>query len=152
MTGVGEDGLLPRCWRRYCNSQGGWWWELMMIHTLEAAWLVEQKSNIFDESIPNDPTPVLQPKPWRPSNVTTKDKQNIKQTIKDFGEWLLNYIPPKPKLVDKVLESFKKENKKILQKDGYFVSTNRVQLCFEELCDSVSNKRIEWIRPRIIST
>ena len=37
----------------------------------------------------------------------TKDKQNIKQKIKDFGEWLLNYIPPKPKLVDKVLESFK---------------------------------------------
>ena len=29
------------------------------------------------------------------------------QKIKDFGEWLLNYIPPKPKLVDKVLESFK---------------------------------------------
>ena len=27
--------------------------------------------------------------------------------IKDFGEWLLNYIPPKPKVVDKVLESFK---------------------------------------------
>ena len=29
------------------------------------------------------------------------------QNIKDFGEWMLNYIPPKPKLVDKVLESFK---------------------------------------------
>ena len=29
------------------------------------------------------------------------------QKIKDFGEWLLNYIPPKPKVVDKVLESFK---------------------------------------------
>ena len=38
----------------------------------------------------NDPTPVLQPTPWRQSNVTTKDKQNIKQKIKDFGEWLLN--------------------------------------------------------------
>ena len=49
------------------------------IHTLEAARLVEQKSNIYDESIPNDPTPVLQPTPWRPSNVTTKVKQNIKQ-------------------------------------------------------------------------
>ena len=30
-----------------------------LIHALEAARLVEQKSNIFDESIPNDPTPVL---------------------------------------------------------------------------------------------
>ena len=78
-----------------------------LIHALEAVRLEEQKSNIFDELIPNDLTPVLQPPPWRPSNVTTKDKQNIKQKIKDFGEWLLNYIPRKPKVVDKVLESFK---------------------------------------------
>ena len=75
-----------------------------LIHALEAARLVEQKSDIFDESIPNDstpndPTPVLQPTPFkysRPSNITTKDKQNIKQKITDFGEWLLNYIPQKP--------------------------------------------------------
>ena len=31
-----------------------------LLHALEAARLVEQKSNIFDEPIPNDPTPVLQ--------------------------------------------------------------------------------------------
>ena len=86
------------------------------ILALEAARLVEQKSNIFDEPIPNDPTPVLQPAPWRPSNVTTKDKQNIKQKIKDFGEWLLNYIPPKPKVIDKVLESFKNKIKKMYEK------------------------------------
>ena len=36
-----------------------------LIHALEAARLVEQTSNIFDESIPNDPTPVLQQTPWR---------------------------------------------------------------------------------------
>ena len=86
-----------------------------LIHALEAVRLVEQKSNIFDESIPNEPTPVLQPTPWRPSNVTKKDKQNIKQKVKDFGEWLLNYIPPKPKVVDKVLESFKKNLKKCMK-------------------------------------
>ena len=87
-----------------------------MIRVLEATRLVEQKSSIFDEPIPNDPTPVLQQTPWRPSNITTKVKQNIKnffakctQKIKDFGEWLLNYIPPKAKVVDKVLESFKKK-------------------------------------------
>ena len=34
-----------------------------LIHALKATRLVEQKSNIFDESIPNDPTPVLQPTP-----------------------------------------------------------------------------------------
>ena len=61
-----------------------------LIHALEVARLVEQKSNIFDESILNDPTPVLQQTPWRTSNFTTKDKQNIKQKIKDFGDWLLN--------------------------------------------------------------
>ena len=96
-----------------------------LIQVSEAARLVEQKSNILDEPIPNDPTPVLQSTPWRPSNVSTNVKQNIEnvaaknmqktkkfftkgmQKINDFGEWLLNYIPPKPKVVDKVLESFK---------------------------------------------
>ena len=29
------------------------------------------------------------------------------QKIEDFGEWLLNYIPPKSEVVDKVLECFK---------------------------------------------
>ena len=47
-----------------------------LIHAMEAVRLVEQTSNIFDEPIPNDPTPVLQPTPWRSSNVTTKDQQN----------------------------------------------------------------------------
>ena len=34
-----------------------------LIHVLKAERLVEQKSNIFDESDPTDPTPVLQPTP-----------------------------------------------------------------------------------------
>ena len=34
--------------------------KMELIHALEAEILVEQKSNIFDEPIPNDPTPVLQ--------------------------------------------------------------------------------------------
>ena len=45
-------------------------------HALKAVRLVEQTSTIFDESIPNEPTPVLQPTPWRPSNITTKVKPN----------------------------------------------------------------------------
>ena len=49
-----------------------------LINALEATRLVEQKSSIFDEPNPNDPTPVLQPTPWRSSNVATKVKQNIK--------------------------------------------------------------------------
>ena len=46
-----------------------------LIHALEATRLVEQKSNIFDEQIPNDPTPILQRTPWRPSNFVVKRKQ-----------------------------------------------------------------------------
>ena len=38
------------------------------------------------------------------------------QKIKDFVNWLLNYIPPKPKVVDKVLESFKNKIKKMYEK------------------------------------
>ena len=38
------------------------------------------------------------------------------QKIKDFGEWLLYYIPPKPKVVDKVLETFKNEMDKMYEK------------------------------------
>ena len=34
-----------------------------LIYALEAVRLVEQKSNIFDELIQNDSTPVLQPTP-----------------------------------------------------------------------------------------
>ena len=52
-----------------------------LIHALEATRLVEQKSNIFDEPITTDPTPVLQPTHWRPSNVSTKVKQNIKNYV-----------------------------------------------------------------------
>ena len=88
-----------------------------LIHALEATRIVEQKSNIFDEPISNDPTPVLQPTPWRPSNVTTKDKQNIKQKIKDFDEWLLNYIPPKPKLLTKCLSLLKTKFKKCMKRE-----------------------------------
>ena len=94
-----------------------------LIHAFEAIRLVEQTSNIFGESIPKDPTQVLQPTPWKTSNTTMKVKQNIRnfitkgmQKIKDFGEWLLIYIQPKSKVVDKVLESFKNKIKKVYKK------------------------------------
>ena len=46
------------------------------------------------------------------------------QKIEDFGEWLLNYIPPKQKVVDKVLESFKNKIKQIYEKrDSLFQPT-----------------------------
>ena len=60
---------------------------------------------------------------WGSSNIVMIVKQNIKnvteksmQKIKDFGNWLLNYIPPKQKVVGKVLESFKNKIKKMYER------------------------------------
>ena len=35
-----------------------------------------------------------------------------------FGNWLLDYIPPKPKVVDEALESFKNLIKKLYNNKG----------------------------------
>ena len=117
-----------------------------LIHAFEATRLVEQKSNIFDEPIPNDPTPVLQPTPWRPSNIALKMNKfitnfaakNVQKTqnfftmgmqnIKDFGEWLLNYIPSKPKVIYNVLESFKNKIKKFMKRVIVFSNQHRPNL------------------------
>ena len=56
-------------------------------------------SAILDDPIPDHNTPVIQPTP--------KFIANSMQKIKAFGNWLLNYIPPKSKVVDEALESFK---------------------------------------------
>ena len=45
-----------------------------LIDALEAARLLEQKSNISDESIPNYPTPVLQPTPWKSYHYKSQAK------------------------------------------------------------------------------
>ena len=62
-------------------------------------------SAILDELILHDKIPVLQPTP----NFIAKSIQ----IIKDFGNWWLDYIPPKPKVVDEALDSFKNLNKKL---------------------------------------
>ena len=56
----------------------------------------------------DDNTPVLQPTPKFIAKST--------QMIKDFGNWLLDYIPPKPKVVDEALESFKNLISKLYNK------------------------------------
>ena len=55
-------------------------------------------SAFLDDPIPDDKTPVLQ----LAANFFAKSILKIK----DFGNCLLDYIPPKPKVVEKVLESF----------------------------------------------
>ena len=61
-------------------------------------------SAFLDDPIMDDNTPVLQPTP--------KFVAKSMQKIKDFGNWFLDYIPPKPKVVDEALESFKNLIKK----------------------------------------
>ena len=56
----------------------------------------------------DDNTSVLQPTP--------KFVARSMQKIKDFDNWLLDYIPPKPKMVDEALESFKNLFKKLYNK------------------------------------
>ena len=65
-------------------------------------------SAILIEPILDDKTPVLQPTP----NFSAKSIQKIK----DFGNSLLHYIPPKPKVVDEALESFRNLIKNIYNK------------------------------------
>ena len=52
-----------------------------MCGALEATTLREQKSNIFDEHIPIDPTPILQPTPWRSSNFAVKASKTYKISL-----------------------------------------------------------------------
>ena len=68
---------------------------------------------ILDDSILNDPilddnTPVLQP--------TSKCIAKSMRKIKDFGNWLLDYIPPKSKVVDQALEMLKNLIRKLYNK------------------------------------
>ena len=65
-------------------------------------------SAIHDHSILDDKPPVLQPTP----SFIVKSIQKIK----DFGNWLLDYIPRKPKVVDERLESCKNLIKQLYNK------------------------------------
>ena len=56
-------------------------------------------SEILDQPILDDKTPVLQPTP----NFIAKSMQKIKV----FGNWLLDYIAPNLKVVDEAVESLK---------------------------------------------
>ena len=59
------------------------------------------------------------------------------QKIKDFGEWLLNYIPPEPKVVDKVLESLKNKIKKMYLKRDTLVQPAQSKSALKNLRFSI---------------
>ena len=66
-------------------------------------------SPILAQPILDDNTPVLKP--------TKKFIAESKQKIKDCWKWLLDYITPKLKVVDKAFESFKNQIKKLYNKE-----------------------------------
>ena len=90
-------------------------------------------SPIHDEPILDYKTPVLQP--------TTNFIAKSIQKINDLGNWLLDYKPPKPKVVDEALESFRNLIKTFVQQDRHFLSMWRVKICVEKVCDTISNRR-----------
>ena len=100
-------------------------------------------SAILDDLILGDNTPVLQPTP--------KFIPKSRQKIKNCGNWLLDYIPSKPKVVDEALEWLKNLIKKLYNKSENFIRMKSVKICVEKVCNAVSNRWKRWISSRFIS-
>ena len=88
---------------------------------------------ILDDAILDDKTPILQPTP----NFIAKSIQKIK----NVGNWLLDYIPSKPKVVDEALESFKNLIKKLYNKRDTSFQLKESKIRIEKVCDTVSSRR-----------
>ena len=69
------------------------------------------------------------------------------ETIKDFGEWLLNYIPPKPKVVDKVLEFFKNNIKNMYEKRDTLFQTTQTKSASKNFTIQYQIKRLNEYDP-----
>ena len=90
--------------------------EQVLIQGLEISRNTSRSVNtsaILDQPTLDDNTPILKP--------TQKLIAINKQKIKDCWNWLLDYMPPKPKVVDEALESFKNIIKKV-QREKQFPS------------------------------
>ena len=86
-----------------------------------------------------DNTPVLQP--------IQKFIAKSKQKIKDFGNWLLDYIPPKSKVIDEALESFKNEIKKLYNKRDSSFQLKESKSALKKLAIQYRIDGKHWIDP-----
>ena len=93
-------------------------------------------SAILDDPILDNNTTVLQP--------TQKFIDKSMQKIKDFWNWLLQYIPPKPKVFTKLSNRLKIVFK-TAQQQRHFVPIGGVKICVEKVCDTVSNRWKRWV-------
>ena len=96
-------------------------------------------SAILDDPILNDKTSVLQP---TPSFIA----KSIQKT-KDFGNWLLDYIPPKPKVADEALESFKNLIKKLYNKRDTSFQLRESKSALQKFAIQYRIDGKDWIDP-----
>ena len=100
-------------------------------------------SAILDDPILDDKTIVLQP---TPSLIATSI-----QKIKDFGYWLLDYIPPKTKVVDEALESIKNLIKKLYSKRDTSLQLRESKFASKKFAIQYRVDGKDWIDPDLFS-
>ena len=96
-------------------------------------------SAVLGDPILDDKTSVLQPTP--------KFIAKSKQKIKDFGKWLLDYIPPKPKVVDDAPESFKNLIKKLYKKRDTSFQLKESKSALKKFAIQYRIDEKDWIDP-----
>ena len=96
-------------------------------------------SAILDDPILDDKTPVLQPT----LNINAKSIHKIKK----FSNWLLDYIPPKPKVVDETLKSFKNLNKTLYNKRGTSFQMRESKSAMNKFAIKYRVDGKDWIDP-----
>ena len=92
-------------------------------------------SAILDDPVVDDITSVLQP--------AQKFIDKCIQKIKDFGKWLLDYIPPKQKVVDEAQESFKNLIKNCTRRETLY-SNWKSQKLRRKVSNTVSIDGKDW--------
>ena len=96
-------------------------------------------SAILDDPILDDKTPVLQSTPKFIAESIHK--------IKAFGTWLLDYIPPNPKVVDEALESFKNLIKKLYNKRDTSFQMKKSKSALKNVAIQYRIDGKDWIDP-----
>ena len=96
-------------------------------------------SAILNQPILNDNTPVLK------STKTFIAKS--KQKLKDCSNWLLDYIPPKPKVVDEVFKSFKNQIKKLYNKRDTSFQLKESKSALKKFAIQYGIDGKDWIDP-----
>ena len=100
-----------------------------------------QARAIIDGPILDDNTPVLKP--------SQKFIAKSVQKIKDCWNWLLDYIPPKPKMVDEALESFKNLIKKLYKKRDSSYQLKESKSALKKLAIQYGIDGKDWIDPNL---